>query len=55
MWYIIIAIVWLIGAIIAYPIIKKWDKGIPETIYFCIIWPLLIPLYIVHILHKKVF
>lgn len=55
MWYIIVAVVWIIGAIIAYPIIKKWEKSTAETIWFCLIWPCLIPLYIIHLLHNKVF
>ena len=55
MWYIIVAVVWIVGIFLSYQVIKKWNLSKAETIYFSIIWPCLIPLYIVHILHNKVF
>lgn len=53
MWYIIAA-VWLIGIFVAYfCVIKKWDNPMLEKIWFSIVWPLLIPLYIIHVIRKK--
>lgn len=52
MWYIIGIIVWLIGVFVSY---KYFDLGTTkaEKIYFSIIWPLLVPLYIVHWIHNN--
>ncbi len=53
-YWIIALVIWLIGIPFAWNIIKKWDgqsKG--EKIYFTIIWPLLIPLFIIHWCHNK--
>jgi len=52
---IIIAVIWLVGIFVTYKCFaSKWDtlsKG--EQIYFSIIWPLLIPLYVVHLFCHK--
>jgi len=49
MWYIIIFVVWLIGAIVSYKYFDLgWGKA--EKIYFSIIWPLLIPLYLIYLM-----
>ena len=52
---IIFLIVWLLGIPVAYnKVTKKWDsqsKG--EQIYFACIWPLLLPLYVIHYIHNK--
>lgn len=54
MWYIIF-VVWLIGALVAYFVfIRKWDsQSQAAKIYFSIIWPLVLPLYLVHLLYHK--
>ena len=52
---IIIAVIWLVGIFVTYKCFaSKWDtqsKG--EQIYFSIIWPLLIPLYVIHLFYHK--
>ena len=51
---IIAAIIWIIGIFVSYfCIIKKWDSHkLWGKIYLSIIWPLLIPLYIIHWIHN---
>ena len=49
-YYIIIA-VWLIGAVIAYQLIKGWDNSKAEKVWYSIVWPVLIPLYVIHKIH----
>ena len=52
--WIIALIVWLVGIPIAYKFTKKWESQTKtEQIYFAIIWPLLIPLYIVYWIQHK--
>ena len=52
---IIIAVVWLVGIFFAYKCFtSKWEsQSKAEQVYFSIIWPLLIPLYIVHLIYHK--
>jgi hypothetical protein len=52
MW-ICIAIAWVIGAILAYQVIKKWGKSKFETIWYSFFWPVLIPLYLIHKIHNS--
>ena len=53
--WIIVAIVWIVGIFVAYnKYISKWDgKTKAEKIYFSIIWPLVLPLYLIHYLHNR--
>lgn len=53
--YGIIALIYIIGIFVTYfCFAKNWDKQSKAAkIYFSIIWPLLIPLYIVHLIHNK--
>lgn len=52
MWYIIIAlIVWLVGAVVCYLKFNFGDNKV-EKVYFSIIWPLLIPLYVIHLIRR---
>ena len=52
MWYIILA-VWLIGIFVAYfCVINKWEKPTWEKVWLSVFWPLLIPLYIIHVIRK---
>ena len=45
---LIILVIWLIGIIPAYKLyIKDWENPKGEKIYFSIMWPLIIPLYII--------
>jgi len=51
MW--ILLVLWLIGIPISYKyFIEKWDNPTWEKIAFSAIWPLVIPLYGVYLLHK---
>lgn len=50
----IILTVWIIGGLIAYfYFIKKMEnKTSFEKIWYSVVWPALIPLYIIHVLNK---
>lgn len=52
--YLVISlVVWFVGIFIAYnKVINKWDNPKGEKIYFSIIWPLMLPLYLVHYVHN---
>ena len=51
MW--ILLVLWIIGIPISYKwFISKWNQSKGEKIYFSIIWPLLLPLYVIHLIHK---
>lgn len=54
--WIIIAIIWFVGIFVAYnKYISKWDSQTKTAkIYFSIIWPLVLPLYLIHYLHNRV-
>lgn len=54
-YWIIALIVWLIGIPVAYNMVtKKWDgQDKASQIYFACIWPLIIPLYIIHYLYNN--
>ena len=51
--WIIVAVIWVIGIFIAYNVIKGWGKSAFETIWFSIFWPVLIPLYLIHLYHNR--
>ena len=54
MWYIILLAIWIIGIPVSYfKFIKNFDNNQFEKITFSIIWPLLLPLYLIHYLHNK--
>lgn len=54
MWWIIVAIIWLIGIVLSYKLfISKWDNSKFEKVWFSIVWPCLIPLYFIHWLYNK--
>ena len=52
--YGIIALIYVIGIFVTYfCFAKNWDsQSKAEKIYFSIIWPLLIPLYLFHVIHN---
>lgn len=52
MWYWYVLAIWIVGMVIAWFFIKKWDNPVGEKIYFTIIWPLVLPLFILHCLKK---
>lgn len=52
--YVILIAIWIIGIPVAYfKFIKNFDNYVFEKVIFSIIWPLLIPLYIIHYFHNK--
>ena len=53
--YGIIALIYVIGIFVAYfCFARKWENhGKAEQIYFSIIWPLLIPLYLIYLLFHE--
>lgn len=54
MWYIILLVVWAIGAFVTYhKYINRWKQGKAEKIYYSILWPLVLPLYGIYCLHNK--
>ena len=54
MWIWIILAVWFVGIFVSYFLFgKKLGSSKVENIYFSIIWPLLIPLYILHLIIPK--
>ena len=53
-YWIIVLVVWLIGILVTYQITKKWENNTKfEKVYFACLWPLMIPLYIIHWLHMN--
>lgn len=50
---VIILAVYIIGILVAYNKIRKWDKTGFEKVFFSIIWPLVLILYGIHWLHNK--
>lgn len=53
MWYVILVVLWVIGALVSYKMfISKWDNTIGEKVYFSIIWPIVLILYGIYRLHK---
>lgn len=53
--WIIAAIIWIIGIPVSYSCyIKEWDNSEIEKWGFSAIWPLVLPLYGIYYLHKKV-
>ena len=51
--WLIVAIVWIIGAILSYGVIEKWGKSKFETVWYSFFWPVLIPLYLIHKVHNS--
>lgn len=50
---IIIALIWIIGGFAAYEFdIKGWEATKFEKIWMSAIWPLLIPLFVIHFIHN---
>lgn len=51
--WIIVAIVWILGAILSYRVIEKWGKSTFETVWYSFFWPVMIPLYMIHVWHNR--
>ena len=52
---IIAAIIWIVGIFLVYKYYFKESTSNTkfEKIYFSIMWPLLVPLYVIHYAHNK--
>ena len=48
---LIIALVWLLGAVAAYNVVFKND-GYDYPVWYSIFWPVMIPLWIIHVIHN---
>ena len=53
MYTVILILVWLIGALLAWAKMDEWPQKWYERIGFSIIWPLMLILYGIHYLHNK--
>ena len=55
MYWSILLFVYVVGIIVSYfCFFCKWENHPAwERIYFAVIWPLILPLYIIHYLHNK--
>lgn len=51
--WIIVGILYLVSIVLAYQVIKGWGKSKFETIWYSIFWPVLIPLYMIHVWHNR--
>ena len=55
--WIIVALVWIIGGLISYEcVFKKWDEDDAtkfEKIWYAVVWPMVLLLYLVHVLHNN--
>jgi hypothetical protein len=45
--------IYIVGIFITYEFIEDWNKTKFEKIWFSIVWPILVPLYIIHWLYNK--
>lgn len=48
---LVIALVWLLGAVAAYNVVFKND-GYDYPVWYSICWPVMIPLWIIHVIHN---
>ena len=56
MWWIVILVVWLLGAVTSYELVfKKWTEDATkfEQIWYSVIWFLVLILYGIHSIHMK--
>ena len=49
--WIIVAIVWFVGIFVSYNLVFK--KGYDYPVWFSIFWPVIIPLWMIHLIHNK--
>lgn len=49
--WIIVALVWLVGAVIAYNAVFK-KEGYEYPVWYSIFWPVVIPLWLIHVIHN---
>ena len=54
MWYIALIIIWIVVMPFAYHnYIKDFNNNMFEKIVFTIMWPFLVPMWIIHYFHNK--
>ena len=55
MYWSILLFIYVVGIIVSYfCFFSKWEKAKNwEQIYYAIIWPLILPLYLIHYFHNK--
>jgi len=54
MWYWYVLVVWVIGMAAAWFYTRKWDnRTVAEKILYATIWPVVLPLYIVHFINNR--
>lgn len=51
--YLVIVLVWATGIVPAYKKISEWGNSEAEKYAFSLIWPLILPLYLIWYLHRK--
>jgi len=51
-WYWYVLIIWIVGMFVAWQFIKKWDKSLIGKLYYTFVWPLVLPLYLIHYIHN---
>lgn len=49
----LIAAVYIIGIVVAYSMMEKWEQPKWQKVVFALFWPLLAILYVIHWLHNK--
>ena len=53
MYWILELVIYFVGVLIAYQMMKKWPHAKFEKVIFSILWPLVAILYGIHWLHNK--
>lgn len=48
---ILIALVWIVGAFVSYTVEFK-NGGYDYPVWYSIFWPVMIPLWIIHVIHN---
>ena len=51
--YWIILVVWVIGMVVTWCLIRKTESTFPVKFVELVIWPLTLVLYIIYLIHKK--
>lgn len=51
--WLIIAIVYILGALVTWLLVRKWENVLLDKIAAVAVWPGTLILYIIHLLHKE--
>ena len=53
-YWILVLVLWIVGGIFSYnKYISKWNKSKFEKIWFSVLWPAIVPLYLIHYIHNN--